>query len=64
MGQLRRAFKAVASAIIGIGKKEDLIKDFEQTEKQGPWLYIVVALVMTVGFIALVMMIVKIVLST
>ncbi|MCH9746234.1 MAG: DUF2970 domain-containing protein [Proteobacteria bacterium] len=64
MGQLKQAFKAVFSAIVGIGKREDLVKDFEQTAKQGPWLYIVVALVMTVGFIALVMMIVKIVLST
>ena len=64
MGQLKQAFKAVFSAIVGIGKREDLVKDFEQTEKQGPWLYIVVALAMTVGFIALVMTIVKIVLST
>ena len=64
MGQLKQAFKAVFSAIVGIGQREDLVKDFEQTAKQGPWLYIVVALVMTVGFIALVMTIVKIVLST
>ena len=55
MGQLKQAFKAVFSAIVGIGKREDLVKDFEQTAKQGPWLYIVVALVMTI---------VKIVLST
>ena len=50
--------------MIGIGKKENLIKDFEQTEKQGPWLYIIVALVMTAGFIALVMTAVQFALST
>ncbi|MCH9711202.1 MAG: DUF2970 domain-containing protein [Proteobacteria bacterium] len=64
MGRLRQAFRAVTSAIIGIGKREDLVKDFEQTERQGPWLYIVVALVMTVGFIVLVMLAVKFALST
>jgi hypothetical protein len=56
---LGQVFKAVASAMIGIGKKEDLIKDFERTEKQGPWLYIIVGLVMTAGFIIMVMTAVK-----
>jgi heme A synthase len=37
--------------MIGVGKREDLIKDFERTEKQGPWTYIVVGLIMTIGFI-------------
>ncbi|MCH9645368.1 MAG: DUF2970 domain-containing protein [Proteobacteria bacterium] len=64
MGRLRQAFRAVTSAIIGIGKREDLVKDFEQTERQGPWLYIVVALVMTAGFVVLVMLAVKFALST
>lgn len=64
MGRLRQAFRAVTSAIIGIGKREDLVKDFEQTERQGPWLYIVVALVMIAGFVVLVMLAVKFALST
>jgi hypothetical protein len=64
LNKLGQVFKAVASAMIGIGKKENLIKDFERTEKQGPWLYIIVALVMTAGFIALVMTAVKFALST
>jgi hypothetical protein len=47
---LGQVFKAVTSAMIGVGKREDLIKDFERTEKQGPWTYIVVGLIMTIGF--------------
>jgi hypothetical protein len=46
MKGLGQVFKAVTSAMIGVGKREDLIKDFERTEKQGPWTYIVVGLIM------------------
>jgi len=56
---LAQVFKAVTSAMIGVGKKEDLIKDFERTEKQGPWPYIIVGLIMTVVFIMLVIAVVK-----
>ena len=44
-------FKAVASAMIGIGKKKNLAKDFEATEKNGPRPYIIVGIIMTVFFI-------------
>jgi len=56
---LGQVFKAVTSAMIGVGKKEDLIKDFERTEKQGPWPYIIVGLIMTGVFIMLVIAVVK-----
>jgi hypothetical protein len=46
-----QVFKAVASAMIGIGKKKNLAKDFEATEKNGPWPYIIVGIIMTVLFI-------------
>ncbi len=59
MKGLAQVFKAVTSAMIGIGKRENLIKDFERTEKQGPWVYIVVGIVMTIVFIMLVMVVVK-----
>ncbi|HAD99415.1 MAG TPA: hypothetical protein DCQ61_04105 [Gammaproteobacteria bacterium] len=63
MKGLGQVFKAVSSAMIGVGKKEDLIKDFERTEKQGPWPYIIVGLIMTVVFIMLVIAVVKFALS-
>jgi hypothetical protein len=59
MKGLAQVFKAVTSAMIGVGKKEDLIKDFERTEKQGPRPYIFVGLIMTVVFIMLVVAVVK-----
>jgi len=48
---LLQVFKAVASAMVGVGKKDNLAKDFEKTEKQGPWVYVVVALIMVAIFI-------------
>jgi hypothetical protein len=62
MKGLGQVFKAVSSAMVGVGKKEDLIKDFERAEKQGPWAYIIVGLVMTAVFIGLVIVAVKLVL--
>jgi len=59
MKGLGQVFKAVTSAMIGVGKREDLIKDFERTEKQGPWPYIIVGLIMTAVFIMLVIAVVK-----
>jgi hypothetical protein len=59
MKDLGQVFKAVTSAMIGIGKKEDLIKDFERSEKQGPWPYIIVGLIMTIVFIVTIMTVVK-----
>ena len=64
MKELRQVFKAVTSAMIGVGKREDLIKDFERTEKQGPWAYIIVGLIVTVGFIMAVIAVVKLVLPS
>ncbi len=63
MKGLGQVFKAVTSAMIGVGKREDLIKDFERTENKGPWPYIIVGLIMTIGFIGAVIAVVKLVLS-
>ena len=56
-------FKAVASAMIGIGKKKNLAKDFEATEKNGPWPYIIVGIFMTVLFIGTILAAVRFALS-
>ncbi len=64
MKGLGQVFKAVTSAMIGIGKKEDLVKDFERSEKQGPWPYIIVGLIMTIVFIVIVMTVVKFAIAT
>ena len=58
-----QVFKAVASAMIGVGKKKNLIKDFETTEKNGPWLYIVVGIITTVLFVGTILVAVRIALS-
>ena len=58
-----QVFKAVASAMIGIGKKENLVKDFEATEKSGPWPYIIVGIIMTVLFIGTILAAVRFALS-
>ncbi len=58
-----QVFKAVASAMIGVGKKKNLIKDFETTEKNGPWLYIVVGIIMTVLFVGTILAAVRFALS-
>ena len=57
-----QVFKAVASAMIGVGKKKNLAKDFEATEKNGPWSYIVVGIIMTVLFIGSLIFVAKLVL--
>ena len=54
MKDLLQVFKAVASAMIGVGKKDNLVKDFERTERQGPWAYIIVALIMVAVFIGII----------
>ena len=58
-----QVFKAVASAMIGVGKKKNLAKDFEATEKNGPWSYIVVGIIMTVLFIGMILAAVRLALS-
>ena len=58
-----QVFKAVASAMIGVGKKKNLVKDFEATEKNGPWSYIVVGIIMTVLFIGTILAAVRLALS-
>ena len=54
MRDILQVFKAVASAMVGVGKKDSLAKDFEKTEKQGPWAYIIVALIMVAIFIGVI----------
>ena len=58
-----QVFKAVVSAMIGVGKKKNLAKDFEATEKNGPWPYIVVGIIMTVLFIGTILAAVRFALS-
>jgi len=58
-----QVFKAVASAMIGVGNKKNLAKDFEATEKNGPWPYIVVGIIMTVLFIGTILAAVRFALS-
>jgi len=60
---LLQVFKAVASAMVGVGKKDNLTKDFEKTEKQGPLAYIVVALIMVAIFIGVIITAVRFALS-
>ena len=55
--------RGVASAMIGIGKKKNLAKDFDAVEKSGPWLYILVGLIMTILFIGTILFAVRLVLS-
>lgn len=64
MKGLGQIFKAVTSAMIGVGKKENLIKDFERIEKQGLRSYIIVGFIMTIAFIAVVIAVVKLVLPS
>ena len=62
MRSLLQVFRAVASAMIGVGKKTNLAQDFETTEKKGPWPYIVVGLFMTVLFIGTLIFVVRLIL--
>ncbi|WP_416687066.1 DUF2970 domain-containing protein [Candidatus Pseudothioglobus sp. Uisw_041] len=62
MSSLLQVFKAVASAMIGVGKKKNLVKDFEATEKTGPWPYIIVGIIMTALFIGTILFAVRLVL--
>jgi len=62
MKSLMQVFRAVASALIGVGKKKNLVHDFEATEKTGPWPYIIVGLFMTVLFIGTLIFAVRLVL--
>ena len=49
--------------MIGVGKKKNLAKDFEATEKNGPWSYIIVGIIMTVLFIGTILAAVRFALS-
>jgi hypothetical protein len=49
--------------MIGVGKKKNLEKDFDSTEKNGPWPYIIVGLIMTILFIGTILFAVKLALS-
>ncbi len=63
MRGLGQVLKAVTSAMVGIGKRQDLMGDFERAEKQGAWAYIIVGLLMTAVFIGVVVMVVMVVLA-
>jgi len=63
MKDIGQVAKAVISAMIGIGKKENLSKDFGRAEKQGPLAYIIVGLIMTGIFIGAIVLAVGLVLS-
>jgi hypothetical protein len=63
MKSLLQVFRAVASAMIGVGKKKNLVQDLDATEKTGPWPYIVVGLIMTVLFIGSLIFSVRLALS-
>ena len=62
MKSLMQVFRAVASAMIGVGKKKSLAQDFEATEKTGPLPYIIVGLVMTALFIGSLILAVRLIL--
>ncbi|MDC1446806.1 DUF2970 domain-containing protein [Candidatus Thioglobus sp.] len=62
MGSLLQVFRAVASAMIGVGKKKHLAQDFEATEKTGPWPYVIVGIIMTALFIGSILFAVRLVL--
>ncbi|SFV76438.1 hypothetical protein MNB_SUP05-4-535 [hydrothermal vent metagenome] len=63
MKDIGQVVKAVISAMIGIGKKENLSKDFSRAEKHGPLAYIIVGLIMTGIFIGAIVLAVGLVLS-
>ena len=63
MRAMLQVFRAVVSAMIGVGKKQNLEIDFESTEKNGPWAYIIVGLIMTILFIGTILFAVKLALS-
>tara|TARA_B110000967_G_C18655873_1_gene445730 strand:+ start:312 stop:509 length:198 start_codon:yes stop_codon:yes gene_type:complete len=62
LSSLLQVLKAVASAMIGVGKKKNLVKDFEATEKTGPWPYIFIGILMTAAFIGTILLAVRLVL--
>ncbi len=51
--------KAMNSIMIGIGKQKNLAKDLEAIEQSGPWPYIIAGLIMTVLFIAVIILAVR-----
>ena len=63
MKSFLKIFRAVASAMIGVGQKKNLAQDFDATEKKGPWPFIIVGLIMTVLFIGSLIFAVRLVLS-
>jgi hypothetical protein len=55
-------FKGIFSAIAGVGNKENLAKDLAKIEKNSPWPYIFVGLIMVIIFIFTIILIVNLVL--
>ena len=62
MKSLMLVFRAVLSAMVGVGKKKNLAQDFEATERTGPLPYIVVGLIMTLLFIGSLILAVRLIL--
>lgn len=56
------AIKSVIWAMIGIQKKENLVKDFNHTEDNGPWLFIIIGIIMTILFVLSIVTVVQLVL--
>lgn len=55
--------KTILSAIIGVGSKKNLIKDFDRAENQSPWPYIISGLAVVIIFVLSILLIVSFVLS-
>ena len=61
--QMPKGSQVADQIMDAVGKKKNLEQDFESTEKNGPWSYIVVGLIMTILFIGTILFVVKLALS-
>ncbi len=48
--------------MIGVQRKENLIKDFDYVEKNSPWIFIIVGIIMTILFVTTIITVVYIIL--
>ena len=62
MKELLSTIKTVFFLIVGVGKKKDLEKIFNNIENKGPWLYILFGLLAVAIFVASIILVVNIVL--
>ncbi len=63
MKRVISTIKSIIWAMIGIQKKKNLIKDLEYAEKNGPWIFIIVGIIMTILFVLTLVAIVYSILS-